>query len=298
MDLFLDMTLPAFAASMATCFTTPLEVTKTRLQLDNERATRGTPRKYTGWLDCISKTASTEGMGGLQRGLGLGIMREFCVNALRLGLLDHALDAIRKARNTQSEPSTMAERMSAGFATSTLGGILCNPIEVLKVRMQSQGGQTGYQHGYASSVAAVISLARSEGWAGCSQGLATNTLRALIGPGTQIVTYMELKRAANVRGIDETATSTHALCAAGSAAISIAAGNPVDVVRTRLYNQPSGAVYYSGGVDAARQLLRCEGPTAFYKGAVTHYFRLGPHIVLVFVFMEQLKMLRARLEQS
>ena len=45
------------------------------------------------------------------------------------------------------------------------------------------------------------------------------------------------------------------------------------------------------GADAAAQLVTLEGPLAFYKGALTHYLRLGPHMVLVFGILEQLKLL-------
>ena len=38
-----------------------------------------------------------------------------------------------------------------------------SPIEVLKVRMQSQGGATGYQHAYTSVFHALRSLLRDEG---------------------------------------------------------------------------------------------------------------------------------------
>lgn len=57
----------------------------------------------------------------------------------------------------------------------------------------------------------------------------------------------------------------------------------------RLYNAPPG--WYSSGLDAAAQLASLEGPLAFYKGALTHYLRLGPHMVLVFGILEQLKRL-------
>ena len=64
------------------------------------------------------------------------------------------------------------------------------------------------------------------------------------------------------------------------------------VTRTRLYNAPPGR--YAGGVDAALALARIEGPTAFYKGSLTHFLRLGPHMVLVFGILEQIKMLLHR----
>ena len=75
--------------------------------------------------------------------------------------------------------------------------------------------------------------------------------------------------------------------------MSVACVNPTDVVRTRVYNAPADRPYASG-LDAALQLVRTEGPLAFYKGSVTHFLRLGPHMVLVFGILEQFKRLRGR----
>jgi hypothetical protein len=47
--------------------------------------------------------------------------------------------------------------------------------------------------------------------------------------------------------------------------------------------------YYSSGLDALVKTVRSEGLLALYKGGWTHYARLGPHIILVFVFLEQLR---------
>ena len=57
-----ELALPAAAGGMAVCFSHPLELTKTRLQLDNERAARGTPRQYAGWTDCILQNWRAEGV--------------------------------------------------------------------------------------------------------------------------------------------------------------------------------------------------------------------------------------------
>ena len=66
-----SMGLPAIAGGIAVCFSHPLELTKTRLQLDNEMAMRGTPRKYTGWTDCVAKSWRADGVRGLQRALAV-----------------------------------------------------------------------------------------------------------------------------------------------------------------------------------------------------------------------------------
>jgi len=67
------------------------------------------------------------------------------------------------------------------------------------------------------------------------------------------------------------------------------------VVRNRLYNQPLGpsgeGTLYSGAVDCAQSLARSEGLRGFYRGFWSHYIRVGPHYVLTFTFLEQIKVL-------
>ena len=289
--------LPAAAGGIAVCCSHPLELTKVRLQLDNERAARGTPRMYRGFVDCLVQNFKTDGVRGLQRGLSLGITREVCFNAVRIGLLEPVTEGVhasaaRLGWAQEEAPPGPAERLAAGLTCGALGGACCNPIEVLKTRMQAFGGLTGFQHKYDGPISALSQLARAEGLSGLFRGLGTSTLRGILGPGSQIVAYNEIKKAAVARSVDGSRTSTHVACALVSASVSVACVNPVDVTRTRLYNAPPGR--YSGGVDAALALARTEGLSAFYKGALSHFLRLGPHMVLVFGILEQMKMVRAR----
>ena len=61
--------------------------------------------------------------------------------------------------------------------------------------------------------------------------------------------------------------------------------NPLDVVTTRLYNQPSSSSrLYSGYVDCVLKIAGKEGVSAFYKGLTAQYFRIGPHSFLSLIF--------------
>jgi len=228
-----NMGLPAVAGAMAVCFTHPLELTKTRLQLDNERAAKGQKKLYSGWTNCVKQNYATDGVKGLQRGLQLGIVRELCFNAVRIGLVPVVTDMISGDRKP-----TGLERFAGGMTCGALGGCCVNPIEVLKIRMQSQGGLTGFQHTYPSTTQALASLVKDEGFAGMTRGILTSTVRGCIGPGSQVVAYGEMKAALVERGWSGGSILTHVPCALASAAISIAVVNPVDVVRTRVYNAP------------------------------------------------------------
>ena len=61
---------------------------------------------------------------------------------------------------------------------------------------------------------------------------------------------------------------------------------PLDVLKTRAMNAKPGE--FSGPLDLIRFTAK-QGPTAFYKGFVPAFVRLGPHTILTFVFLEQLR---------
>ena len=69
---------------------------------------------------------------------------------------------------------------------------------------------------------------------------------------------------------------------------------PVDVVTTRIYNQPVDATSrkgrtYSGIVDAVRKISRTEGLPGFYKGSSASLLRQAPHTVLTLLFWQEIR---------
>ena len=79
-----------------------------------------------------------------------------------------------------------------------------------------------------------------------------------------------------------------------SGLVVAAAMNPFDVVSTRLYNQSATNPLYTGPIDCLKKIFMKEGVFGFFKGFTAHYFRMGPHTVLTFVFWEQTKILTSK----
>ena len=52
-----------------------------------------------------------------------------------------------------------------------------------------------------------------------------------------------------------------------------------------------GVPEYRGVVDVIVKLIRSEGFFSLWKGFTPYYARLGPHTVLIFVFLEKLRAL-------
>lgn len=49
-----------------------------------------------------------------------------------------------------------------------------------------------------------------------------------------------------------------------------------------------GKPEYKGPLDVLGKVIKNEGVFALWKGFLPYYFRLGPHTVLTFIFLEQL----------
>jgi len=65
---------------------------------------------------------------------------------------------------------------------------------------------------------------------------------------------------------------------------------PFDNIKTKIQKQaplPDGTMPYKNFADCFRQSLAKEGPTGFWSGLPTFYFRVGPHAIIVLLALEQ-----------
>ena len=71
------------------------------------------------------------------------------------------------------------------------------------------------------------------------------------------------------------------------------AGSPMDVIKARVMNQRLDAAgkgtVYSGTIDCAMKSVKAEGLLALWRGFWPNYARLGPHNVIMFLVIEQVR---------
>lgn len=90
----IDLVLGATAGCLACFITNPLEVVKTRLQLQGELQAPGTyPRPYRGVLRAAVAVCRADGLWGLQKGLAAGLLYQGLMNGVRFYCYSHAEDA-------------------------------------------------------------------------------------------------------------------------------------------------------------------------------------------------------------
>ena len=286
-----EFVLGGIAAVCAGVFTNPLEVIKTRLQLQGELSAQGTyKRHYRNTLQAFYTVARTDGMRSIQKGLGPALMYQGIMNSVRLGTYQLLLDtgAAYDEKGRTILPTTMAFGAIAGC----MGSFVASPFYQVKVHLQAQSTPSiavGYQRSHTSATRALLGIYREYGVFGLWRGASGAMTRVTLGSAAQLSTFSNvqslLSEAVNRKRTDMSILVTSSLV---SGLVVCVVMTPSDVICTRLYNQKVDSqgrgVMYKGIIDCGVKIWNNEGVKAFYKGLGPHYIRIGPHTLLSLVF--------------
>ena len=235
-SLALSMGSCALAPAMAAVFTNPADVAKTRLNMASELQAPSAAANQ-GVFGCLRSIYGAEGIAGLQRGLGLVCLREASKNTFRIGLYEPLVRKL-EGRSSSSAPSTVT-RVAAGAMTGGLSALICNPLDLLKTRIQLDPGR-GAGSTASSALRQVVS---AEGVVGLwRRGAMANVARSSIASMLGLPTNMYLKECANalqLPWLQRTPALRDAVCALGASAAVVMLINPLDLIRTRLFSQPT-----------------------------------------------------------
>lgn len=121
-----DLVLGASACCLACVFTNPLEVVKTRLQLQGELQAPGTyPRPYRGFVSSVVAVARADGLWGLQKGLAAGLLYQGLMNGARF----YCYSLACQAGLTQQLGGTVV----AGAVAGAVGAFVGSPAYLVSV---------------------------------------------------------------------------------------------------------------------------------------------------------------------
>lgn len=292
----MDFLLSGVAACGACLFTNPLEVVKTRMQLQGELRSRGTYQVYyRNVFHAFYTIGKVDGLSGLQKGLVPGLVYQFVMNGFRLGSYA-IIETSGYIHNQNGKVSTVRTTL-AGAVAGVVGAVMGSPAYLVKTHLQSQSTSSiavGHQHKHQSMIHALKVIYKEHGVLGLWRGSSAAVPRVSVGSAAQLSTFSSSKELVLDLQVFPKNSWLVALSAGMiSSVVVVLAMTPFDVVSTRLYNQPvdhqGKGKLYKGFPDCFSKTLKKEGLTGLYKGLGASYFRLGPHTILSLFFWDELR---------
>lgn len=295
-DGLLGMFISGIGAGIATIVSNPFDVAKTRLQMQNELGQSNAQKIYRGTFHCISKTFSHDGLYGVQRGLCVSLFRTSTKSFFRVGLYDPIMFRIHPT----SKPAPIWKRVVAGITCGLVAAILCNPLDLLKTRIQVAGCAMGHHHTITAS-ATISKIVRDHNLIGLWSGTNINIMRSVSFSAVMLPINSRCKEICTSFGV-KNGVLRDGSSALLASLVAVYAFSPVDVLRTRLYNQPTGigksSVLYTGILDATMKIIRYEGIYGLYKGVVGNYLRIGPHCVITMIAIGWIQRLACKIKKK
>ena len=217
-------------------------------------------------------------MRGVQAGLGPACSREFSKTLFRYGLFEPFSDLLRSAFGVcENETTPMHLKLLAGGSSGMVAAAVCNPLDLIKVQLQSSGKAGARAYAYESGLQALRSLSATHGVASLwTKGVGVSIGRSMMSTSIMMTCLSTLR---------ENGFST-APASAIAAFFTIYGQAPFDTVRSRIY---AGGKETLSPLAVARNIFLKEGVTGFYKGALINYVRYAPHAVLSFVLIDILQ---------
>ncbi|XP_052786957.1 mitochondrial dicarboxylate carrier-like [Mya arenaria] len=264
------------ASAMAACCTHPLDLLKVHMQ---------TQQGKKSLFFMAKKLFKSDGVLGFYNGLSASVLRQLTYSMTRFAVYDVG----RKSRTKDGRNMPFYEKVALAGTAGAMGGFVGTPADLVNVRMQNDVKLAPEQRrGYKNGFDGLYRVFRQEGVAKMFSGATMATSRAVCVTVGQIACYDQIKGTLLGTPLfqkdNEILHFTSSFMAGGIATFLTM---PLDVMKTRMMNAPPGT--YKSILACAKDIA-VNGPMGFFKGFMPAFVRLGPHTVLTFMFLEQIRM--------
>ncbi|XP_030377467.1 mitochondrial uncoupling protein 4C [Scaptodrosophila lebanonensis] len=281
-------------SSFAESWVYPLDVTKTRMQLEHEEAKK-TGAKVKNMFTTMYGVGRNEGIKSLYSGLSAMIIRNLLFNSLRVVFYDIIRRQLIYHNEEGKEVLTVAHAFFGGSVAGCMAQFLANPFDIVKVRMQMEGRRRlqGLPTRVHNVGQAFRDIYKEGGISSMWRGVSPSCLRACLMTAGDVGSYDLSKR--NFRKylqLDD-GLVLQLLSSLSAGLVASILSNPADVIKSRVMNQPvdekGRGLNYKNSADCFIKLIKEENVLALYKGLIPCWLRLGPWSVIFWLSLEKLR---------
>ncbi|CAF1077302.1 unnamed protein product [Rotaria sp. Silwood1] len=261
------------AGILAACCTHPLDTLKVQLQTQQ--------RAEYGLVSMAAKVIRDDGFLALYNGLSASCLRQATYTTTRFAIYG----SVRSLRPNSN--LNFFEKISLAAVSGAVGAFVGAPADLVNVRMQNdpklpKENRRNYKH----AIDGLVRICREEGPKKLFNGASMAVIRGAFVTVGQIAFYEQVKQVLLASGYFQDNIITHFTSSFAAGAGATLLTMPLDVMKTRLMNAPPGT--YNSILDCFKDIMKV-GPAGLFKGFMPAFIRLGPHTILMFIFLEQLK---------
>ncbi|KAA8531928.1 hypothetical protein F0562_006355 [Nyssa sinensis] len=285
-----NATAGAVAGCATVSFSHPLDVVRTRFQVNDGRVSNFPTYKNT--PHALFTIARSEGLRGLYAGFYPAVLGSTVSWGLYFFFYSKAKQRYSKNREELSPGLHLASAAEAG----ALVCFCTNPVWLIKTRLQLQT-PLHQTRPYSGLYDALRTILKEEGWTALYKGIVPGLFLVTHG-AIQFTAYEELRKVVvdfkskkseqNLSGAELLSSVDYATLGASSKLAAILLTYPFQVIRARLQQRPSkdGIPRYMDSWHVVKETARFEGLRGFYKGITANLLKNAPAASITFIVYE------------
>jgi len=267
----IDLASGGCAAAVSKTAVAPIERVKLLLQVQD--ASKTIEKKYTGIIDVLVRVPKEQGFAALWRGNLANVIRYFPTQALNFAFKDTYKKLFIEGVDKKKEFwKFFAGNLASGGAAGATSLCFVYPLDFARTRLAADVGK-GATREFKGLADCLIKIAKSDGPIGLYRGFFVSvqgiiiyraayfgmfdTAKSLFTTGEQRLNFFA------AWGIAQVVTITSGIMS-----------YPWDTVRRRMMMQSGRKeILYKNTLDCALKIVRNEGVSAMFKGALSNVFR-------------------------
>lgn len=277
------------SAVCATCCIQPIDMVKVQIQLQEGGAAGAAVIRNP--VTMAGHLVKNNGPMFLYKGLSAGILRQMTYGLTRLGIFRTLTNKFAPEGGTAADIDFVT-KLGCSLTAGGIGALIGTPADAALVRMQADSKlPVEMRRNYKNGLDALFRMAREEGLSGFFTGATPTIFRGLAINVGMLMTYDSFKKS-NASWAGEGTQTNRFVSGFLSGWVAATVSLPFDFIKTRLQKQApdaNGVMPYKGFVDCFRKVSAQEGPMVLYQGYGTFVVRITPHIMLTWVFMDNVK---------
>jgi len=267
-----NFALSGVAAVVSKTAAAPIERVKLLVQNQDEMIKQGKlTEPYKGVVDCVKRTAATEGILPFWRGNLANCIRYFPTQALNFAFKDK-IKVMFKQSSSDPYAVNFAKNIASGGVAGAMSLCFVYSLDFARTKLanDTKSGKKGGAREYNGLIDVYKKTLASDGIQGLYRGFVISCVGIVVYRGCYFGFYDSLKPI--LLGEDASIFGSFVL----GYVVTVTSGlisYPIDTIRRRMMMTSGQAVKYKGSIDCTVQILKHEGFMSMMKGAGANILR-------------------------